>query len=524
MILTSPPGARTSEALIVLVTVLGSGMVYLDQTALTVALPTLQVAFHTDVGGLQWLVDIYILMLACLLLIGGALGDRYGRVRVYVIGMVLFTAASAICGATNSLGALIAARALQGVGGALLVPGSLAIINATVVPERRAHAIGLWSAFAPLIALVGPVVGGALVDVLSWRVIFFLNIPLGVAASILALRFVPENKDEHATGQLDWPGIFALMAGLGGVIYGLIEGPNLGWTDVRVLVALAGGLACLAGFFVIEARSPAPIMPLGFFRNLTFTGINLVTLVLYLALSGVFFFLVLNFQQAQGYSASQSGLAQLPASLMLIILATPAGRLSTRFGARPLMLIGIGVCGLGFLMFARLGLETNYWTSFFPAVIVFGLGLGLFVVPLTAVALTALPDRFSGISSGVNNAATRLAQMLAVALFGSLLASGFHDALIEHTAALPLEDATRSHLAAESRNLGAIEVPPSLSPALAKDVKLAIRLSLVDSSRSLMYLCAALCGVAAVVTWVTIREPRRNSTDDPTLLSESVRG
>jgi EmrB/QacA subfamily drug resistance transporter len=437
--------------------------------------------------------------------------------------MILFTVASIICGATNSLGALIAARALQGIGGALLVPGSLAILNATIPPERRGHAIGLWSSFAPLIALVGPVVGGALVDSLSWRIIFFLNVPLGILASTLALRFIPENKDPHATGPLDYPGILALMVGLAGIIFAIIEGPQQGLSPA-VLIALSIGLVGLATFLFIESRSANPIMPLHFFRNSTFTGINLVTLVLYLALSGVFFFLVINFQQAQGYSAVDSGLAQLPASLILAILATPMGRLTTRFGARPLMLIGIILCGVAFLMFARLGLETNYWLSFFPAVVVFGLGLAFFVVPLTAVALTALPDRFSGISSGVNNAATRIAQMLAVAIFGAMLASGFRAGLIDHTAVLPLDPPIRDHLIADSRNLGAIEIPASLSLAQAESVHQAIRLSLVDSSRILMVTCAALCLLAALITFFLIRDPKHPLPDDPSSLSHAVAG
>ncbi len=505
---------RFIETMVVLVTILGTGMVYLDQTAITVALPTIQVAFHTDVGGLQWLVDIYILTLACLLLIGGALGDRYGRVRVYVIGMVLFTFASAICGLTESLGALIAARALQGIGGALLVPGSLAIINATVEPGRRAHAIGLWSAFAPLIAVAGPVVGGALVDLLSWRAIFYLNLPIGIATSILALRFLPENRDEHANGPLDWPGILALMLGLGGLIFGIIEGPHIGWLSPLALIASAGGIISVTAFLVIESRSPAPILPLHFFRNLTFTGINLLTLVLYLALSGVFFFLVLNFQQAQGYSAVQSGLAQLPASLVLMLIATPVGRLSNRAGVKPLMISGIILCGLAFLLFARLGLETNYWTSFFPPVVVFGLGLGFFVVPLTTVALTALPNRFSGVSSGVNNAATRLAQMLAVAIFGAVLARSFREALIQRTASLPLDPATRAELVADSRNLGATQPPETLSPALADTVRQAIRLALVDSSRVLMIICAALSAASVVIAITMVRHAPHHAVDE----------
>ncbi len=507
---------RFIETMVLLVTVLGTGMVYLDQTALTIALPAMQVAFKTDVGGLQWLVDIYILMLAVLLLIGGALGDRYGRVRVYIIGTIIFTLSSAVCGAATSIQLLIAARALQGVGGALLVPGGLAIINATVPTERRAHAIGLWGTFSPLLVLVGPVMGGWLVDTVSWRAIFFLNVPFGILTVFLAKHYIPENRDEHAHGPLDWPGIVTLMLGLGGILSGIIEGPSRGWADPVVIVAIAGGIAGLIAFIFIEQRSPAPIMPLHFFRILPFTGINLLTLVLYLALSGVFFFLVLNFQQAQGYSASDSGFAQLPASLMLMLLATPVGRLSHRFGPKPFIIAGIIVTGIGFLMFARLGLEANYWISFFPAVLVFGFGMGLFIVPLTAVALGVLPARFSGVSSGLNHAVTRLAQMLAVAVFGALLASSFREALIQRTADLPLDPTARVQLIAASRELGAMQPPASLSPKLAAAVRTAVRLALVDSSRMLMFVCAALSLLSLLITLGLVRAPEKALAEQPT--------
>ncbi|MBI3362074.1 MAG: DHA2 family efflux MFS transporter permease subunit [Chloroflexi bacterium] len=504
---------RFTETMVLIVTILGTGMVYLDQTAITVALPRMQIALKADVGGLQWLIDIYILTLGVLLLIGGALGDRYGRVRVFIIGTVIFVGSSIICGAANSLGLLIAARAVQGVGGALLVPGGLAIVNATVAPERRGRTLGLWATFSPLITLSAPLLGGWFVDNVSWRAVFFLNVPLGAVALIVAARYVPESRDEHAPEQLDWPGVAALMVGLGGVLFGLIEGPHLGWNHPLVAVTLIAGALGLAAFVVVEWRSPAPLLPLGLFRNRTFTGINAMTTIHYLALSSIFFFLTLNFQQAQKYPAFIAGLAQMPISLTAVLLARPVGRLTDRIGPAPLMTAGVLLTCGAFLLFTWPGVGAMYWTTFLPATLLYGVGLGLTVVPLTAVALGSLPARYSGIASGFNHAVTRVGQMIAVAVFGAVMASAFRAGLIARTADLPLGASARTQLLAEARNLGATRPPSSLAPDLARATEAAIRLAFVDGFRQIMILSAVLALVGLVIMLVLVRY-QPHSADD----------
>lgn len=502
--------SRLTELAALLVTIFGTGMVYLDQSAINVALPHIQIALNADVGGLQWLIDIYILVLAVLLLIGGALGDRYGRVRVFRLGLIIFAVSSIVCGLANSLGVLIAARAVQGLGGALLVPGGLAIINTTTAPERRGQMLGWWGTFTPLVVLSGPLVGGWLVDNISWRAIFYLNIPLGIVA-LVAAHFVPESRNEEAAARLDWPGVISLMIGLSGLLFGFIEGPEAGWSPA-IVAALSGGVIGLLAFLWIEWRSPAPLLPLGLFRNRAFTGINLMSLVHYFALSGIFFFLTLNLQQAQGYTAFQSGLAYMPINIALITLGRPVGRLTDRLGAVPLMAAGVAASGLGFLLFALPGLSDNYWTSFFPALVVYGLGLGLTIVPLTAMAMGSLPENLSGIASGFNNAISRISQMLAVAVLGAVLASSFRASLIQRTAAIPLTDSTRTELLASARDLGATRPPTGLADSASAATKLAVRLSFVDAFRQMMFICAGLTVLTLLITLSLPRTRRVEQT------------
>ncbi len=518
--MTSVRPARSTELMVLLVTILGTGMVYLDQTAVNVALPVIQRDLQADVGGLQWMVDIYILALAVLLLIGGSLGDRYGRVRVYLIGMVLFVASSVAAGLAGTLWFLVAARAVQGVGGALLIPGGFAILNATVAPERRGRILGAWGAFSPLITISGPLLGGWLVDTVSWRAVFFLNVPLGLLAFFIAARCVPENRDEFASGRLDWPGVLTLFVGLGALLVGLIEGPHFGWGSPLIVGSLAAGVLGLAAFVAVEARSPAPMLPLHLFRNRTFAGINLVTLVQYIALSSVFFFFSLNLQQAQGFTASQAGLAGLPTSILLILMARPMGWLTDRIGARPLMVAGVLLIGVGCLLLRLPGLITNYWTSFFPGLLVYGIGLGLLVVPLTAVAIGALPGRYSGVASGLNNAAARVAQMLGVAVFGAVMLSTFRVGLMERVIEPGLlPPAAAEELIESSRQLGATQPPTGLGAELAQAVQQAIRLSFVDGFRMLMLISAALSVVSAVLLVLLVRP----ETSHPYSSSPTVR-
>jgi EmrB/QacA subfamily drug resistance transporter len=501
----SAPSQEFVEMMAVVVTILGTGMVYLDQTAVNVALPRLQVALNADVGGLQWLIDIYILTLGVLLLIGGALGDMYGRVRVFVIGMVIFVLSSAACGLANSLDALIAARAVQGVGGALLVPGGLAMINAVVAEERRGRALGTWGTFSPLVTVSGPVVGGWLVDNVTWRAVFFLNIPVGLAAGYVALRYVPETRDENASRALDLPGVATLMIGLAGLLFGLIEGPHLGWGSPLVAACLAAGVAGLAAFVVVEWRSPAPLLPLGLFRNRSFTGINLMTLVLYFAMGNLFFFLTLNLQQVQGYTAFEAGLAQLPTALALFLLAGRVGRLTDRVGPVPLMTAGGLVACLGVYLYTLPGVGGSYWTTFFLPSVVFGSGMVTVFIPLTAVALGSLPSRYSGIASGFNNAVTRVAMMMAVAIFGALMTDGFRAGLAERTAALPLSDGVRADLLARARELGATLPPAGLAADVTAAVRQAIQWAFVDAFRLNMFVALGLALLSLVIMLATVR-------------------
>ncbi|MBL8045112.1 MAG: MFS transporter [Anaerolineales bacterium] len=498
---------KNTETAVLTVTILSTGMVYLDQSALNVAIPHIQTALNADVAGFQWIVNIYILTLSVLLMIGGALGDRYGRVRMLILGTLIFTFASVLCGVANSLEMLIAARGLQGVGGALLVPGGLAIINATVPAQRRGQALGIWGTFSPLIVMLGPLVGGWLTDAISWRAIFFINIPLGLLACWLAWRYVPESRDETATGRLDWPGVLTLMLGLGALLFGLIEGPQLGWANALVFISILTGLLSLAAFVFIEARSPAPLMPLHLFRNRAFSGINALTLLHYFGLSSIFFFLTLNFQQVQGYGAFEAGLHQLPIPFCLFLMSRLAGRLTDRIGPQRVMTFGILLASLGFLVMLIPGADANYWLTFFPGQLLFGIGNGLTFVPLTSIALGSLPARYSGVASGLNNAVSRVAQMLAVAIFGMVMLSTFRTSLTEQTQNIPMSADARTQLAEQASNLGATQAPASLESGAAQAVQAAVKLAFVQGWRNIMLISfvLVLVGIATYYLFVGLR-------------------
>lgn len=482
----------STETAVLAVTILSTGMIYLDQSALNVAIPQIQESLNADVAGFQWILNIYILTLSVLLLIGGALGDRYGRVRVLIIGTLVFTAASVLCGFAANLEMLIVARGLQGIGGALLVPGGLAIINATVSPEQRGRTLGIWGTFSPLVVMLGPLVGGWLTTTLSWRAIFFINVPLGLLACWLAWQKVPESRDETATGPLDWPGVLTLMLGLGALLYGLIEGPQLGWANALVLVSILIGIISLIAFVVIEARSPSPLMPLHLFRNRAFSGINALSLLHYLGLSSIFFFLTLNFQQVQGYTAFEAGLHQIPVPFCLFIMSRLAGRLTDRIGPQRVMTFGILLASTAFLVLLIPSVGDNYWVTFFPALLLFGIGNGLTFVPLTAIALGSLPARYSGVASGLNNAVSRIAQMLAVAIFGMVMLNTFRGSLMEQTQTLAMSADARTQLAAEANNLGATQAPATLDSGAAQAVQTAVKLAFVQGWRNILMISFVL--------------------------------
>jgi EmrB/QacA subfamily drug resistance transporter len=507
--------------MILVVAILGTGIVFLDQTAVNVAIPSIQSDLQGDIGDLQWIIDSYLLTLSVTLLIGGALGDLYGRVRVYNAGMLLFLVASVACGLAPTSGWLIAARALQGVGGGIMVPGALAIINASTAPERRGRVLGTWATFSPLITLAGPIVGGFLVDNVSWRAIFFLNIPLGIVAMLVAVRHVPDSRNEEAGGRLDWAGLIALVLGLGGLLFALIEGPRLGWTDPLVVATLLIGILGLATFVIVESRVPAPLVPLHHFRNRTFSGINLMTLILFAGLGGPFFFLTLNLQQVQGYSASAAGLAIIPIALSIFLLSRPVGRLSDRIGPRPILITGVLLMSAGFLLLLRPALDASYWSAWFPAILVYGIGIACMVVPLTTIALGALPQRNSGIASGVNNSASRIGQMLSVAILGAVLAGGFRSSLVRRGQELGLPQGVLDALFEQARNLGATQAPVGLPADIAAAVEQLIRLSFVDAFRLIMLLSAAFVLTSLVVLLLMVR-PEAQSEEAPSLAAREL--
>lgn len=398
-----------------LATVLGSTMVFVDATAVNVALPALADDLSTGFSGLQWTINVYLLVLGGFLMLGGSLGDLYGRRRVFSLGLVGFAGASALCSLAPTIELLIAGRALQGLAGALLVPGSLAILNASFDPADRPRAIGAWSALSALSTAAGPFLAGWLVDAASWRLVFLINLPVAALALVLALRGVPETRD-LAAGRLDVPGAATCALGLGALIWAPIEAPVRGWTHPSVLGGLVLGTLLLGVFVVLEARSRAPMLPLRLFRSRQFTGTNILTLLVYGALSVAIFLLVLVLQRALGYSALVSGASLFPVTLLLLTLSPQVGRLTQRIGPRLPLTLGPILAGVGLALLARVGPGESYLVTVLPGVSVFGLGMALTVTPLVSAVLGSVERRHSGIASGVNNSASRLAGLVAVAL------------------------------------------------------------------------------------------------------------
>jgi EmrB/QacA subfamily drug resistance transporter len=423
-------------------TVLGSGMAFLDATVVNVALPAIGRGLHARVGELQLVVTAYSVTLAALILLSGSLGDRLGRRRVFFVGVVWFAVTSVLCAAAPSGGVLIAARTLQGVGGALLTPGALAIIETAFAPGDRARAIGAWSALTGIAAAVGPLVGGYLVEAVSWRAIFLLNLPLGCVVGWLALHRVPESRDESASGRLDYPGAVLATVGLGGATYAMVEGPAKGLGSPVVLVSAVLGVVGLVGFLLVERKQTSPMLPLDIFSSRQFTAANLVTFVVYAALGGVFFLLVITLQTSLGYSPVAAGAASLPVTAIMLALSSRSGALAQRIGPRLPLTVGPLLIAAGMVLMTRIGPGSTYVGSVLPAVIVFGLGLAATVAPVTATVLAAAEERHAGVASGINNAVARTAGLLAVALLPPIagltggafqqphrLASGFHTAM-----------------------------------------------------------------------------------------------
>ncbi|HKT46841.1 MAG TPA: MFS transporter [Candidatus Acidoferrales bacterium] len=499
------PCAPKSEAWILAATILASSLAFIDSTVVNVALPALQEAFHANLVDVQWVVESYGLLLSALILVGGALGDLYGRRLLFVSGVAVFAAASAACGFAQSVHQLILWRAAQGIGAAFLVPGSLSIISAAFDERRRGRAIGTWSGFTAITTALGPVLGGWLIEHVSWRSVFFINLPLAAAVIAIAFWRVPESRSSEAK-HVDWRGAALATFGLAGIVYGFLETSNLGWRDPAVYGTLAGGFVCLAAFPLVEARQRQPMVPLALFRSRAFSGANLLTLWLYAALGAFFFFLPLNLIQVQRYSATATGSAAIPLVLLMFLLSRWSGGLVSHYGARLPLTVGPLLASCGFALFAVPSVSAEYWRDFFFPFLLLGFGMAVTVPPLTTVAMSAIPQDHAGTASGVNNAVARVAGVLAIAVLGIVMVAAFGFRLERSLPHLGLTQAAIDYLHAHVTRLAGMDAPPGLSASTASALRSAIDHAFVFGFRIVMLICALLAAVSAAVAALLIPE------------------
>jgi EmrB/QacA subfamily drug resistance transporter len=422
--------SKATGLAVLAVAILGSSMTFVDGTVVNVALPVLGRQLGATAAELQWIVEAYMLFLASLILVGGALGDRWGRRRMFVAGTLIFASASAWCGLAPDVTHLIAARAAQGAGAALLVPGSLALISANFSRGRRGRAIGTWAGFTSIAAGLGPVLGGWLVQEISWRWIFFINLPLAAAVVAIAWWRVPESRGVASTAPIDWRGAALAVAGLAGLVFGLIEGGSEGFSERRVFLSLASGGAALAAFVLVEWRARYPMVPPVLFRSRTFTGVNLLTLFLYCAAGATMFVLPFNLIQVQGYSVVEAAAALLPFVVVMSLLSRWAGGLMDRYGSRLPLTVGPVIASVGFALFTRAAGGGAYWTTVLPAILVMSVGFAVSVAPLTTTVMTSVEAGQAGLASGINNAVSRLATLIAVAVAGLISKGSFETGLV----------------------------------------------------------------------------------------------
>jgi EmrB/QacA subfamily drug resistance transporter len=503
------PVPNAARGWILAATILGSSMAFIDSTVVNVALPALQTAFRATVVDVQWIVESYGLFLAALILVGGSLGDLFGRRIIFLSGVAIFAVASGGCGLSQTINQLILARSLQGVGAALLVPGSLAIISSSFDEKSRGQAIGTWSAFTAITTAIGPVLGGWLVSHASWRWIFFLNLPLAVAVAVISLWRIPESRSSSAQ-RVDWLGASLATVGLGALIGALIESSHRGWKSPLVFGGLIASVGCLAAFLYVEAHISGPMLPLGLFKNRRFSGANLLTLVLYSAV-GIFFFLFpLNLIQIQGYSPASTGAAILPLILLMFLLSRWSGGLVARYGPTMPLIVGPLTVALGFALFSFPSIGHSYWTAFFPAIIILGLGMAITVAPLTTVVMSSVAEDRAGTASGINNAVARVAGVLAIAVVGIIMLQAFGARLDHLLANLSLAEPVLREIHAHEIQLGALPVPVSLDPSTRIAVQEAIRSAFVSGFRIVMLICTILALTAGVVAWRMIPKSTQN--------------
>src|SRR5216117_3615486 len=497
------PCSKRAGRWVLAATTLASSMAFIDGTVVNVALPALQANLNATIVDVQWVIEAYSLLLAALLLVGGSLGDHYGRRRIFLIGTALFAVASTWCGLAPNIHQLIAARAAQGLGAALLVPGSLAIISSSFAENERGRAIGTWSGFSAITTAIGPVIGGWLIEHLSWRAIFFINVPIALLIMFISLWRVPESSDKESKG-LDWLGAILVTFGLAALVYGLIESSRLGFGDRSVLASLVAAAVLLAFFLIIEKRISNPMLPLVLFRSRTFTGANLLTFLLYGALGGTLFFLPLNLIQVQHYSATAAGAAFLPFILIMFLLSRWAGGLVERYGPRLPLVVGPLIAACGFALFMLPSVGGSYWTNFFPATVVLGLGMAISVAPLTTTVMNSVAQNRAGVASGINNAVARTAGLIAIAALGIVMLQVFNHALDRRLAEWNVPASVSRSLQVERTKLADIALPDDQDPAMRQLIRRAVEESFVSGFRVVMIIGTAwsLAGAGTALTLI----------------------
>ncbi len=506
--------AVSAKPWILVATIVGSSMVFINGSTVNVALPALQSQLGASVTDIQWIINAYSLFLASLILLGGSLGDHFGRKRLFVIGTIVFTLASIWCGLVNTPLNLIIARAAQGIGGALLTPGSLAIISASFEKQERGRAIGLWSGFSALTSAVGPLLGGWLIDTFSWRWIFFIHVPLALVVLFVTLTRVPESRDDEVAGGLDWAGAALATLGLGSLTYGLIQWNNSGLGSPLVWGTLLAGAALLAAFIWAESRLESPMVPLNLFESGTFSGANLLTLLLYTALGGALFFLPLNLQQVQGYSATAAGAALLPFILLMSLLSSWTGGLVDSIGAKIPLTVGPVIAGVGFFLMSLPAIGGSYWTTFFLPLFVLGLGMAVSVAPLTTAVMGAVPTHLAGTASGINNAVSRIASLFAIAVLGIVMLSIFSGNLTSALAASDLPGEAQQQIEERRTDLAAIQPPEGLSEQQVDAANRAVDESFLAGFRLVMYVAAGLAVASGAVAWLMIDDSDIDEDDE----------
>src|SRR5262249_13407432 len=475
-------------------TILASSMTFIDGTVVNVALPALQAGLGATITDVQWVMEAYALLLSALILVGGSLGDQLGRKRVFLFGVVFFTAASVVCAAAASPRALIVGRALQGFGAAFLVPGSLAIISATFDDAERGKAIGTWSGFSAITTAIGPVTGGWLIENVSWRAVFIINVPLAIAVVWLTVRHVEESFDPSRTERIDWTGAVLAVASLGGIVYGLLEWPARGLRDPAVVGALVLGVAASVALLIVESLVPNPMLPLKLFRSRTFALTNLLTLLLYGALAVVMFLVPMNLIQVQHYSATAAGAALLPFPIIMFSLSRWSGGLVARVGSRLPLTIGPLISAAGLALNVVPGIGGSYWSTFFPAVVVLGTGMAITVAPLTTTVMGAVEATHAGVASGINNAVSRVAGLLAIAGVGILLARTFDAEARARVHRMTFSPEVKSVIVSELPKMAGASVPAPARPAVDEAFVAAFRAVMVGAA--VLAVASAACGAA----------------------------